>query len=108
MVCKKLQSNRPLDHGLPDYGPPDNRRRDHERLDDGRWDHRKRMLTVLTVLLPFFLCAQTADDYFHGGATNYVFGQKEKAKEEVTTGLQRFPSDSKLNGLLALLKKEEE
>src|SRR5437773_9981751 len=43
---------------------------------------------ALMLLLPFFLCAQTADDYFHGGATNYVFGQKEKAKEEVTTGLQ--------------------
>jgi outer membrane biosynthesis protein TonB len=66
-------------------------------------------LTVLTVFLHYpTLHAQTADDYFHGGATNYVFGQKEKAKEQIVTGLQAFPTDPKLNQLLVLLKKEEE
>jgi outer membrane biosynthesis protein TonB len=70
-------------------------------------------LFALTVLTVFFhpssvLHAQTADDYFHGGATNYVFGQKEKAKEQIVTGLQVFPTDPKLNQLLVLLKKEEE
>jgi len=60
------------------------------------------------IVLPVCLRAQTADGYFHGGATNYVFGEKEKAKEEIVTGLQHFPSDPKLNGLFALLKKEEE
>jgi outer membrane biosynthesis protein TonB len=72
----------------------------------------RSLLFVLTVLTVFFrssvLHAQTADDYFHGGATNYVFGQKEKAKEQIVTGLQTFPSDPKLNQFLALLKKEEE
>src|SRR4051812_26127795 len=64
--------------------------------------------------IPFFVSAAwsaalpTADDYFHGGATNYVFGEKEKAKEQIVTGLQQFPSDQKLNSLFALLKKEEE
>ncbi len=65
------------------------------------------MITGL-IVLPVCLRAQTADGYFHGGATNYVFGEKEKAKEEIVTGLQHFPSDPKLNGLFALLKKEEE
>jgi len=66
-------------------------------------------LTVLTVSLHSpAIRAQTADDYFHGGATNYVFGQKEKAKEQILTGLQTFPSDPKLNQFLVLLKKEEE
>ncbi len=68
------------------------------------------LLTVLTVFLvrPVALRAQTPDDYFHGGATNYVFGEKEKAKEQIVTGLQSFPRDPKLNQLLVLLKKEEE
>jgi len=59
-------------------------------------------------VLPRGVWAQTADDYFHGGATNYVFGEKEKSKEQIVIGLQHFPTDPKLNGLFALLKKEEE
>src|SRR3954470_6204280 len=66
------------------------------------------LLTASMTVLPRGVWAQTADDYFHGGATNYVFGEKEKSKEEIVTGLQHFPSDPKLNGLFALLKKEEE
>src|SRR5436190_2130260 len=68
----------------------------------------KAGLILLPSLFPMFLPAQTAEDYFHGGATNYVFGEKEKAKEQIVTGLQNFPSDPKLNQLLALMKKEEE
>src|SRR5262245_37737900 len=68
------------------------------------------VISVFTVFLhaPLLLRAQTAEDYFHGGATNYVFGAKEKAKEQIVTGLQIFPSDPKLNQMLALLKKEEQ
>src|SRR6187401_3539062 len=66
------------------------------------------ILLVGMAFSPLCLDAQTAEGYFHGGATNYVFGQKEKAQEQVVTGLKTFPSDPKLNQLLALLKKEEE
>src|SRR4051794_13126882 len=52
--------------------------------------------------------AQNTDDYFHNGTPFYVFGEKEKAVTEVTTGLQRFPDDQKLGQLAALMKKEEE
>jgi outer membrane biosynthesis protein TonB len=68
----------------------------------------KQVALVSVFALPFWLRAQTAEDYFHGGATNYVFGDKAKAKEQIVTGLQSFPSDPKLSQLLALLKKEEE
>jgi len=80
------------------------------RENDGSSGARILEYVVITglIVLPLWLRAQTAEDYFHGGATNYVFGQKEKAKEQVTTGLQHFPSDAKLNGLFTLLKKEEE
>lgn len=63
---------------------------------------------IACLLAPGVLRAQTADDYFHGGVTNYIFGQKEKAMEQVVTGLKAYPTDQKLNEVLALLKKEEE
>jgi len=52
--------------------------------------------------------AQTADDYFHGGAQSYVFGENKKAEDQVFTGLTKYPDDAKLNGLAVLLKKKEE
>jgi len=60
------------------------------------------------IVAPLALSAQTADDYFHGGAQSYIHAEKEKAKQEVLTGLQKFPTDPKLNGMAVLLKKQEE
>jgi len=65
-------------------------------------------LSLSLWLAPLALSAQTADDYFHGGAQSYIHAEKEKAKQEVFTGLQKFPEDAKLNGMAALLKKQEE
>ena len=52
--------------------------------------------------------AQPADEFFHGGAQSYIQGQKEKAKEQVTSGLKQFPEDAKLNAMAVLLQKQEE
>ena len=60
------------------------------------------------LLLASAALAETGEDYFHAGTQFYVFGEKEKATERVTTGLQKFPNDPKLNGLAMLLKKEEQ
>ena len=60
------------------------------------------------MLIPCWLLAQTAEDYFHGAAQFYVFGQKQRAMTEVATGLSRFPNDPKLNGLAGFIKKKEE
>src|SRR6266568_4534298 len=65
-------------------------------------------LSISLIAFPFGLIAQTADDYFHGGAQSYIQAEKEKAKQEVFTGLQKFPTDPKLNGMAGLLKKQEE
>jgi hypothetical protein len=65
-------------------------------------------LSISLIVAPLALSAQTADDYFHGGAQSYIHAEKEKAKQEVLTGLQKFPSDPKLNGMAVLLKKQEE
>src|SRR5712672_956729 len=64
-------------------------------------------LSLSLLAVPFCLKAQTADDYFHGGAQSYIHAQKEKAQQEILTGLQKFPQDPKLNGLAALLKKQQ-
>lgn len=65
-------------------------------------------LSISLMALPLGVSAQTADDYFHGGAQSYIHAEKEKAKQEVFTGLQKFPDDPKLNGMAGLLKKQEE
>src|SRR5215475_1457795 len=65
-------------------------------------------ISLLIAPLGLSASAQTADDYFHGGAQSYIHSEKEKAMQQVVTGLQKFPDDPKLNGLVALLKKQEE
>jgi hypothetical protein len=52
--------------------------------------------------------AQPADEFFHGGAQSYIQGQKEKAKDQVITGLKQYPQDAKLNAMAVLLQKPEE
>ena len=68
----------------------------------------KHLLIISLLLVPLWTRADTAEDYFHRGAQHYVFGEKQKAVIEVTTGLQQFPDDSQLQALAALLKKEDE
>src|SRR2546426_9960187 len=67
-----------------------------------------KALIASLLLIPCCLLAQTAEDYFHGAAQFYVFGQKQRAMTEVATGLSRFPNDPKLNGLAGFMKKKEE
>jgi len=50
--------------------------------------------------------AQTADDFFHGGALNYLSNNIPGALQTVTNGLQRFPDDVKLKKLYELLHQQ--
>lgn len=52
--------------------------------------------------------ADTAMDYLHRGAQKYIFGEKEKAKTEITTGLQKFPTDEPLQQMLALFREQQQ
>ena len=62
-------------------------------------------LLLLTGLLAH---AQTADDFFHGGAMGYLSNNIPGALEVVTNGLQRFPDDEKLKKLYDLLNQQQQ
>jgi outer membrane biosynthesis protein TonB len=65
------------------------------------------LLLVNLLVAPIRAIAQSADEYFHHGAQYYIFGEKDKAKTEILTGLQMYPTDPKLNAVAQLLKKKE-
>ena len=65
-------------------------------------------LGVFSALMSFRATAQSAEDFFHRGAQFYIWNQKQKATNEIFTGLRLYPADPQLNQLAALLKKEEE
>lgn len=52
--------------------------------------------------------AQTADDFFHGGAQYYLSNNIPGALQTVTHGLQRFPDDAKLKKLDELLNQQQQ
>ena len=52
--------------------------------------------------------AQTADDFFHGGAQRFLTNNVPGALEVVTNGLQRFPDDEKLKKLYDLLNQQQQ
>jgi septal ring factor EnvC (AmiA/AmiB activator) len=68
----------------------------------------KRLSSLSLCFIPLLLGAQTAEDYFHGGAQSYVWEKDREAEAQISTGLRRYPNDPLLNGLAGLLKKQEE
>ena len=70
----------------------------------------KAYIITLSLLLGaiFGLSAQTANDYLHQGAQQYIHGKKEQAVASVQQGLQIAPNDPQLRELWQLLQKEEE
>jgi Ca-activated chloride channel family protein len=51
-------------------------------------------------------CAQSADDYFNGGAHAYITNNIPEALKSVETGLKQYPDDVKLKKLYELLKQQ--
>ena len=70
--------------------------------------YKQIIAAISLIIAPLSLMAQTAEDYFHRGAQFYVFGEKEKSKAEIVTGLGKYPTDPQLNQMASLLKKEEQ
>ena len=68
----------------------------------------KRLVSISLFLVPLWLYAQTAEDYFHGGAQSYVWGKDREAKTQIITGLRRYPDDPLLKGMAGLLDKKEQ
>jgi Ca-activated chloride channel family protein len=53
-------------------------------------------------------CAQSADDYFNGGAHAYITNNLPEALKSVETGLKQYPDDVKLKKLYELLKQQSQ
>ena len=70
---------------------------------------RSKFSLSLSLLLLTLLSAtaQTADDFFHGGAQHFLTNNIPGALQVVTNGLQRFPEDQKLQKLYELLNRQQ-
>jgi outer membrane biosynthesis protein TonB len=64
-------------------------------------------LSLLLLTMPG-VWAQTADDFFHGGAQEYLSNNIAGAKTTVTNGLLRYPEDKKLKKLYELLNQQQQ
>jgi len=64
-------------------------------------------LSLLLLTSPA-VCAQSADDFFHGGAQFYISNNIAKARETVDGGRKLYPDDIKLKKLDALLKQQSQ
>jgi TolA-binding protein len=70
-----------------------------------------RLLLPISVSLLLALqaaCAQTADDFFNGGAQFYISNNIPSALEKVEVGLKIYPADVKLKKLYELLKQQQQ
>jgi membrane protein involved in colicin uptake len=78
-----------------------------EGFTQGAWRIRRAFLTVL-LLVCGTAGAQTADDYFNGGARSYISNNVADAKKVVEGGLKLYPNDVKLQKLEELLKQQSQ
>src|SRR6516225_3628066 len=54
------------------------------------------------------VCAQSAEDYFNGGAHAYITNNIPEALKSVESGLKQYPDDEKLKKLYELLKQQSQ
>jgi hypothetical protein len=71
---------------------------------------RLSLLLSVSLLLPAWQAAraQSADDFFNGGAHSYISNNIPQALETVETGLKQYPDDAKLKKLYELLKQQSQ
>jgi Ca-activated chloride channel homolog len=69
---------------------------------------RKLIILSLFGALPVALLGETANDYAHHSAQDYIFGDEQEAKRELTAGLLKFPEDPELRDMLALFKDKQQ
>ena len=69
-----------------------------------------RLLASLSLLFLVLTAAsaQTADDFFAGGAQAYISNNIPQAQEAVDQGLKLYPTDAKLKKLDELLKQQQQ
>lgn len=69
---------------------------------------KKLLPIVFSLLLTSVAFAQSADDYFHGGAQSFINADLQTAINQVQEGLSRYPNDAQLNALMEKLQEEQE
>lgn len=67
-----------------------------------------RLSISLLALAAQKVCAQSAEEFFHGGAQSYLSNNVEGARQEVDKGLKLYPDDLKLKKLDELLKQQQQ
>ncbi|MGB8166761.1 MAG: hypothetical protein WCF18_04675 [Chthoniobacteraceae bacterium] len=67
----------------------------------------KNLIRSSLLILPLCLHAQTAADYLHGGAQDYIYGKEESAKAKLTEGVRRFPEDPQIRAVLSLIREQQ-
>jgi Mg-chelatase subunit ChlI len=66
-------------------------------------------LTIIAALMAVnVVLAQNADDYFHLASNFYINGNAAQAMGSIAKGLQKFPTDSKLQALKNKIEEERE
>jgi Mg-chelatase subunit ChlI len=66
-------------------------------------------ITIIAALMAVnFVLAQNADDYFHLASNFYINGNAAQAMGSIAKGLQKFPTDSKLQALKNKIEEERE
>ncbi len=75
--------------------------------------NRNTLMKTAPILLLLALAApavfaQSADDYFHGGAQFYISNNVAQAKQFATNGLKLYPNDVKLKKLYDLLNQQQQ
>ena len=75
--------------------------------------NRNTLMKTAPILLLLALSApavfaQSADDYFHGGAQFYISNNVAQAKQFATNGLKLYPNDVKLKKLYDLLNQQQQ
>jgi Ca-activated chloride channel family protein len=70
---------------------------------------RLLLLISVSLLLAWHAAhAQSADDFFNGGAHSYISNNIPQALDTVEAGLKRYPDDVKLKKLYELLKQQQQ
>src|ERR1700709_2297050 len=71
---------------------------------------RLRLLISISLLALALqkICAQSAEEFFHGGAQAYLTNNTTFAKDQAAKGLKLYPDDIKLKKLDELLKQQQQ
>jgi outer membrane biosynthesis protein TonB len=69
---------------------------------------KKLVAFIFSILIATSAWAQSADEYFHGGAQSFIGSDLQTAIDQIQAGLNKYPNNPKLNALMQKLQEEKE